>query len=160
MKELGELKHFLGLEMEYSEKGLFLGQQKYVNDLLQKYGMSDYKPISTPMKVKKKFCMHEGKDLADPTMYRQLVGSLIYLTLTRPDISYSVRVVVEQFLGVARDNQHLSYLPQRQSIEQQPWKHKRQPTLVLSTTETEYRAAAMEAQGNMWIKQVMKDLRQ
>ncbi|KAL0541218.1 hypothetical protein IC582_021260 [Cucumis melo] len=93
MKELGELKHFLGLEMEYSEKGLFLGQQKYVNDLLQKYGMSDYKPISTPMKVKKKFCMHEDKDLADPTMYRQLVGSLIYLTLTRPDISYSVRVV-------------------------------------------------------------------
>ncbi|KAA0035381.1 putative mitochondrial protein [Cucumis melo var. makuwa] len=53
MKELGELKHFLGLEMEYSEKGLFLGQQKYVKDLLQKYDMSDCKPISTPMEVNK-----------------------------------------------------------------------------------------------------------
>ncbi|KAA0045165.1 putative mitochondrial protein [Cucumis melo var. makuwa] len=79
--------------MEYSEKGLFLGQQKYVKDLLQKYGISDCKPISTPMEVNKKFCMHEDKDLADPTMYRQLVGSLIYLTLTRLDISYSVRVI-------------------------------------------------------------------
>ncbi|KAL0549968.1 hypothetical protein IC582_014463 [Cucumis melo] len=93
MKKLGELKHFLGLEMEYSEKGLFLGQQKYVKDLLQKYGVSDCKPISIPMKVNKRFCMHEGKDLADPTMYHRLVGSLIYLTLTRPDISYSVGVV-------------------------------------------------------------------
>ncbi|TYK03493.1 putative mitochondrial protein [Cucumis melo var. makuwa] len=53
MKELGELKHFLGLEMEYSEKGLFLGQQKYVKDLLQKYDMSDCKKISTPMEVNK-----------------------------------------------------------------------------------------------------------
>ncbi|KAL0533972.1 hypothetical protein IC582_028248 [Cucumis melo] len=93
MKELGELKYFLGLEMEYSERGLFLGQQKYVKDLLQKYGMSDCKPISTPMEVNKKFCMHKGKDLIDLIMYRQLVGSLIYPTLTRPDISYSVRVV-------------------------------------------------------------------
>ncbi|KAA0033602.1 putative mitochondrial protein [Cucumis melo var. makuwa] len=51
MKELGELKNFLGLEIEYSEKGLFLGQQKYVKDLLQKYGMSECKSISTPMEV-------------------------------------------------------------------------------------------------------------
>ncbi|XP_016901808.1 uncharacterized mitochondrial protein AtMg00810-like [Cucumis melo] len=93
MKELGELKYFLGLEMEYSEKGFFLGQQKYMKDLLQKYGINDCKPISTPMEVNKKFYMHEGKDHANPTMYRQLVGSLIYLTLTRPDISYSVGVI-------------------------------------------------------------------
>ena len=45
------------------------------------------------MEVNKKFCMHEEKDLADPIMYHQLVSSLIYLTLTRPDISYSVGVV-------------------------------------------------------------------
>ncbi|TYK27793.1 putative mitochondrial protein [Cucumis melo var. makuwa] len=155
MKELGELKYFLGLEMEYSEKGFFLGQQKYLKDFLQKYGMNDCKPISTPMEVNKKFYMHEGKDLANPTMYRQLVGSLIYLTLTRPDISYSVGVisrymqkpkkphleaeimihddqllgtclnlVMEKFLGVARDKQQLPYLPQRQSIEPL-WQHKR-----------------------------------
>lgn len=93
MKELGELKHFLGPEVEYLEKGLFLGQQKYVKDLLQKFRMSDCKPISTLMEVNKKFCMHESKDLANSTMYHKLAGSLIYLTLTRPNISYVVGVV-------------------------------------------------------------------
>ena len=49
MKELGELKHFLGLEVERTKKGLFLDQQKYAKDLLQRYGMIDYKPMFTPM---------------------------------------------------------------------------------------------------------------
>ncbi|KAE8725578.1 PLAC8 family protein [Hibiscus syriacus] len=64
MKELGQLKHFLGLEL-----------------------------ISTPMEPNAKMCAHEGKDLEDATIYRQLVGSLIYLTLTRSDISYAVGVM-------------------------------------------------------------------
>nr|XP_048324835.1 wall-associated receptor kinase 5-like [Ziziphus jujuba var. spinosa] len=93
MKELGELKHFLGLEVDRTEKGLFLGQQKYAKNLLQKFGMLDYKPISTPMEVNAKLSAYEGKDLEDATMYQQLVGSLIYLTLTRPDISFAVGVV-------------------------------------------------------------------
>ncbi|KAK3119631.1 hypothetical protein QOZ80_9AG0673040 [Eleusine coracana subsp. coracana] len=93
MKELGELRHFLGLEMEHMKEGLFLGQQKYAKDLLQRYGMLDCKPISTPMDPNVRLREDEGKELEDVTMYRQMVGSLIYLTLTRPDISYSVGVV-------------------------------------------------------------------
>jgi len=93
MKELGELKHFLGLEVERTKEGLFLGQQKYAKDLLQRYGMLDCKPISTPMDPNVRLQEDEGNDLEDMTMYRQLVGSLIYLTLTRPDISYPVGVV-------------------------------------------------------------------
>ncbi|KAF7843936.1 putative mitochondrial protein [Senna tora] len=92
MKELGELKHFLGLEVDRSKEGLFLCQQKYARDLLQKFGMLDCKPIATPMEVNAKLCSTEGKNLEDVTMYRQLVGSLIYLTLTRPDITYAVGV--------------------------------------------------------------------
>lgn len=49
MKELGELRHFLGLEVEHTKNGIFLGQQKYAKDLLKRYGMLDCKPISTPM---------------------------------------------------------------------------------------------------------------
>ncbi|KAA0037683.1 putative mitochondrial protein [Cucumis melo var. makuwa] len=204
MKELGELKHFLGLEMEYSEKGLFLGQQKYVKDLLQKYGMSDCKPISTQMEVNKKFCTHEGKDLANPTMYYQLVGSLIYLTLTRLDISYSVRVVshymqkskkphleaVRRILRYLRGITEYGLLYKKEQdcklegfcdadyagdydtrrsttgylfklgCRAVSWCSKRQPIVALSTTEAEYRAAAMTAEENMWIKQLMKDLPQ
>lgn len=92
IKELGELKHFLGLEVDRTEKGLFLCQQKYARDFLQKYGMLNCKPISTPMEVNAKLCSAEGKDLEDSTMYRQLVGSLTYLTLTRPDIAFAVGV--------------------------------------------------------------------
>jgi len=82
MKDLEELKHFLGLEVECTKEGLFLGQQKYAKDLLQRYEMIDCKPISTPMDPIVRLQEDEGKDLEDVTMYRQLVGSLIYLTLT------------------------------------------------------------------------------
>ena len=55
--------------------------------------MLECKPISTPMEVNAKFCTHKGKDLQDETMYRQFVKSLIYLTLTRSDISYAIGVI-------------------------------------------------------------------
>ena len=86
MKDLEELKHFLGLEVECTKEGLFLGQQKYVKDLLQRYGMIDCKPMSTHIDPNVRLQEDEGKDLEDVTMYRQLVGSLIYLTLTWPNI--------------------------------------------------------------------------
>ena len=78
--------------MEHTKERLFLGQQKYAKDLLQRYGMIDCKPISTPMDPNVRLQEDKGKNLEDVTMYRQLVGSLIYLTLTRPDISYAVGV--------------------------------------------------------------------
>ncbi|KAE8671632.1 hypothetical protein F3Y22_tig00111941pilonHSYRG00018 [Hibiscus syriacus] len=93
MKELGQLKHFLGLEVDRTQEGIFLCQQKYAKDLLKRFGMLECKSTSTPMEPNIKMCAHEGKDLEDATMYRQLVGSLIYLTLTRPDISYAVGVM-------------------------------------------------------------------
>ena len=93
MKELGQLKHFLGLEVDYIHEGLVLHQKKYCRELLTKFGMSNCKPVSTPMELNAKVCALEGKDLEDATMYRQLVGSLIYLTLSRPDISHAVGVL-------------------------------------------------------------------
>ncbi|XP_058071277.1 uncharacterized mitochondrial protein AtMg00810-like [Magnolia sinica] len=93
MKELGELKHFLRLEIDRSNKGIFLCQQKYAKDLLKKYEMLKCKPIATPMEANARLCSEEGKDLEDTTMYRKIVGSLIYLTLSRPDIVYAIGVV-------------------------------------------------------------------
>ncbi|XP_020272256.1 uncharacterized protein LOC109847439 [Asparagus officinalis] len=93
MKELGHLKHFLGLEVDRTQEGKILCQQKYSKDLLKRFGMLECKPISTMMEPNAKMCAHEGKDLKYATMYQKLVGSLIYLTLTRPDISYAVSVM-------------------------------------------------------------------
>ena len=84
MKELRQLKHFLSLEIDYTHAGIFLCQQKYSKDLLKRLGMIECKTISMLMEPNAKMCAHEGKDLEDATMYRQLVDSLIYLTLTRP----------------------------------------------------------------------------
>ncbi|XP_059290298.1 uncharacterized mitochondrial protein AtMg00810-like [Lycium ferocissimum] len=93
MKELGQLNHFLGLEIDRTQGGIFLHQQKYSRDLLNKFGMLECKPIATPIEPNSKMRTHGGKDLEDVMMYRQLVGSLIYLTQTRPDISFAVHVM-------------------------------------------------------------------
>ncbi|KAK2987941.1 hypothetical protein RJ640_003419 [Escallonia rubra] len=93
MKKLGELHHFLGLELEQNEEGIFLCQQKYAKDLLIRFGMFGSNVIETPMEVNVNLHMDEGEDIKDPTKYRQLIGSLIYLTLTRPDIAQAVGMV-------------------------------------------------------------------
>ena len=93
MKELRGLKHLLGLEVDRTDEGLFLCQQKYTRDMLQKFNMLECKQVLTPMETNVKICAHEGKILNDETTYRQLVGSLIYLNLTWPDISYAVGVM-------------------------------------------------------------------
>ncbi|XP_030551686.2 uncharacterized mitochondrial protein AtMg00810-like [Rhodamnia argentea] len=91
--ELGELKHFSGLKIDRTKEGLFLCQRKYARDLLKKFGMLGCKPISTPLDGNAKLCVDEGRELEDSTMYKQPVGSLIYLTITRPDIAFAGGVV-------------------------------------------------------------------
>ncbi|GKV15082.1 hypothetical protein SLEP1_g25883 [Rubroshorea leprosula] len=93
MKELGELKQFLGLEVDQTKESIFLCQQKHALDLLKKFGMLECKPISTPIEMNARLCSYKGKELASATMYWQLIESLIYLTLSRPDISFAIRVV-------------------------------------------------------------------
>jgi hypothetical protein len=96
IKDLGSLKYFLGIEMDHSSKGLFLNQRKYIVDLLHEVGMTDSKPAHTPLKSNLKLNF-EGEPLSDISMYQRLVGKLIYLTITRPDITYAVSLV-SQFM--------------------------------------------------------------
>ncbi|KAL4378176.1 hypothetical protein GQ457_02G021320 [Hibiscus cannabinus] len=155
MKELGKLRHFLGLEIDHTEKGFFSPLEKYSNDLLKRFGMLNCKPISTPMEPNVNIYAYEGKELEDATMNRQLVGSLIYLTLTMPDISFAVGVVNEH--DTRRSTTGYVLILGSGAIS---WCRKRQPTLSLSTTEAEYRAAAMAAQESTWLLQLLEDLRQ
>jgi hypothetical protein len=93
MKDLGHLTYFLGLEVHSRDHGLFLNQHKYIQDLIELAGLKDATAVDTPMEVNVKYQKDEGEPLPDPFLYRQLVGSLIYLTITRPDISYAVHIV-------------------------------------------------------------------
>lgn len=90
MKDLGELRYFLGIEVIRTTNGIWLSQRQYALDMLSKYGMADCKTISMPFDVNVKLSAHAGDALENVTMYRKIVGSLIYLTITRSDLSYIV----------------------------------------------------------------------
>ncbi|KAJ0625451.1 putative RNA-directed DNA polymerase [Helianthus annuus] len=97
MKDLGRLKYFLGIEVLRSKRGIFICQKKYILDMLAETGMIDCKPADTPMMVNHKLQMEEGAKLVEKERYQRLVGKLIYLSHTRPDIAYAVSVV-SQFM--------------------------------------------------------------
>jgi hypothetical protein len=101
MKDLGELRYFLGIEVIQSPKGIWLLQRQYALNKLSEYGMMGYKPISIPLEQNVKLSADEGDLVEDTTMYRCIVGSLIYMTITRPDLSYAVGVV-SQFMQTPR----------------------------------------------------------
>jgi len=96
IKDLGFLKYFLGIEMATSHKGLFLNQHKYVLDLLREADMLDCKPTKTPLDSKLQLTL-DGDSFDQPQLYKKLVGKLIYLTITRPDLSHSISIV-SQFM--------------------------------------------------------------
>ncbi|GJT07932.1 putative RNA-directed DNA polymerase [Tanacetum coccineum] len=93
MKDLGRLKYFLGIEVLRSKQGIFMYQKKYVLDLLAEIGMVDCKPADTPMIVNQKLYMEKKACLADKGRYQRMVGKLISLSHTRPDIAHVVGVV-------------------------------------------------------------------
>jgi hypothetical protein len=97
MKDLGELRYFLGIEVIQSPKGIWLLQRQYALNKLSGYGMTGCKPISTPLEQNVKLSADEGNLVEDTTMYICIVGSLIYMTITRPDLSYAIGKV-SQFM--------------------------------------------------------------
>lgn len=97
MKDLGPAKYFLGLEIDRSASGFFLSQQKYTKDLLEEYGMSQEKPLNLPLDFHLKLTHDKGDPLPQPVIYQRLLGKLIYLTITRPDIAFSVQLI-SQFM--------------------------------------------------------------
>jgi hypothetical protein len=93
MKDLGQMHYFLGLEVWQRSDEIFLSQGKYTLEILKRFQMTDCKSMPTPMVMDLKKMNDTDSGDIDPHLYRQLIGSLMYLVNTRPDICYAVNVL-------------------------------------------------------------------
>jgi hypothetical protein len=90
MSMMGELQYFLGLQIKEVKEGTFMHHNKYTKDMLRKFQMQDVKPMSTPMGSTATLDADDDGEPVDQREYRSMIGSLLYLTATRPDIKFSV----------------------------------------------------------------------
>ena len=93
MSDLGMMHYFLGIEVLQSSTGILISQKKYVGEILDRFQMKDCNPVSTPFEFGLKLNKDNGGKKVNSTLYKQIVGSLMYLTATRPDIMHAVSVI-------------------------------------------------------------------
>jgi hypothetical protein len=93
MSDLGPLRYFIVIEISSTPEGFFLSPEKYIQDLLDRTSLIDHRTTETPMELNIHLTPTDGEPLEDPTRYRHIVGSIVYLGITRPDISNSIHIL-------------------------------------------------------------------
>jgi hypothetical protein len=102
MSMMGELKFFLGFQIKQMKEGIFLCQTKYVNDMLKRFDMADSKPIKTPRAINGHLDLNKEEKSVDQKVFRSMIGSLLYLCASRPDVMLSVCACVQDFKLILR----------------------------------------------------------
>ncbi|KAJ9550670.1 hypothetical protein OSB04_014715 [Centaurea solstitialis] len=166
MSSMGELTFFLGLQVKQKNDGLLINQSKYVKDMLTKFGFLDAKSASTPMETHKQLTADVEGEEVDVYQYRSMIGSLMYLTASRPDIMFAVCVCAR--FQVRPKESHLQAVKRIfRYLKGQPrlglWYPYESPFELLSYTdsdygaEAEYVAAAQCCSQVLWIQNQMLD---
>ncbi|KAG8489409.1 hypothetical protein CXB51_017388 [Gossypium anomalum] len=186
MTDLGLMTYFLGMEVNQGEQGIFISQQAFALKVLSKFSMSKCKPASTPVALGEKLSSTSEHDRIDERGYRSLVGCLLYLTATRPDILYAVGLLsrfiyccnVAHFKAVKRvlryvkgtlnfgvkfgRSKELKLVGYSDSdwsrIKCFSWSSKKQQIVAQSTAEAEYIAAATTVNQAIWLRKLLDDL--
>eukprot|EP00253_Pinus_taeda_P015741 PITA_15741 len=175
MTDMGPLHFFLGLEISQDATGIKLSQAKYARDLLERFRMADYKPAQTPFLSGVR--LEDGGDtpLVDSTLYRQLVGSLLYLTHSKPDLSYAGTITFGihyaagsalNLLGFTDSNWAGDNIDRKStfgyslSLGSGPicWSSKKQVAIALSSAEAEYRGVVNITIQALWLQHFLTEL--
>ncbi|GJW27380.1 putative ribonuclease H-like domain-containing protein [Tanacetum coccineum] len=130
MSSMGELTFFLGLQVKQKEDGIFISQDKYVTEILKKFGFTDVKTASTPMENQKPLLKDEDGEEVDVHLYRSMIGSLTYLTSLEHDII--------DYAGASLDRKSTTEGCQFFGCRLISWQYKKQTVVTNSITEAEY----------------------
>ncbi|GKC75201.1 putative ribonuclease H-like domain-containing protein [Tanacetum coccineum] len=147
MSSMGELTFFLGLQVKQKEDGIFISQDKYVTEILKKFGFTDVKTASTPMETHKPLLKDADGEDVDEHLYRSMIGSLMYLTSSRPDIMfavcacarYQVNPKVSHLHAVKRIFRYLKGQPKLGL-----WYPKDSPFDLVAYTDSDYAGASLD----------------
>ncbi|GJR43928.1 putative ribonuclease H-like domain-containing protein [Tanacetum coccineum] len=147
MSSMGELTFFLGLQVQQKKDGIFISQDKYVKEILKKFGFTEVKTASTPMETQKPLLNDEDGEEVDVYIYRSMIGSLMYLTSSRPDIMlvvcacarYQVNLKVSHLYAVKRIIRYLKGQPKLGL-----WYLKDSPFDLVAYTDSDYAGASLD----------------
>ncbi|RVW64704.1 Retrovirus-related Pol polyprotein from transposon RE1 [Vitis vinifera] len=176
IKDLGALKYFLGMEFARSKEGIFVNQRKYVLDLLDETSMLGCKPAETPIEPNVKLQPTKTKNVKDQNRYQRLVGRLIYLSHTRPDIAFSRtpcrgllfksqgHLQIETYTdadwaGSIVDRRSTSGYCSFVDDNLVTWRSKKQNMVAKSSAEAEFRVVAHGICEIMWIRRLLEELK-
>eukprot|EP00253_Pinus_taeda_P019723 PITA_19723 len=178
MTDMGLLRYFLGIEIDQNENGIFISQERYVNEVLERFHMQECKARITPTVMGLKLSKEDSSKDFDPSLYKSIVGSLMYLTGTRPDIMYAVSLIsrfmerpkeahwqaakrILRYVKVLKDDRKsTSGYVFHMSSGAISWASKKQPIVALSTVEAEYVAATSVACQAVWMRRMLRSLGQ
>ncbi|GMI80711.1 cysteine-rich RLK (RECEPTOR-like protein kinase) 8 [Hibiscus trionum] len=160
MKDLGELKYFLGLEILRSKEGIILNQRKYALELIEKSGLGGAKPSMTPLEQNRKYTSVEYDEqfekiedelLQDKSIFQRLIGRLIYLTHTRLDITFAVHTLSQFMQRPKKSHLEAAFRVVRYI--------KKNPGQGIFLSATKYRSMVVTASEIVWLQGLFAELK-
>jgi len=179
MSMIGKLSYFLALQIKQMKNSTFVSQEKYIKDMIKKFGLQDAKPMSTPMGTNDQLGSDASGKMVDQKLYRSMIGSLLYVTASRLDVMFSVckcaryqaspreshlkatkrilRYLKGTHGGCKIDRMSTSGTCQLLGRSLVSWSSKKQNSVALSTVKAEYISADSCCAQLLWMKATLND---